>query len=789
MIRNYLKIAIRNLMRNSVYSFINITGLAVGIACSILIILWVYDELSVDRFLPNHEQLHQVWLNATYDNGTRSGQAMPLPLGDLLSNADSRIKNVAVSNWGEGVLLTVGENKFNKVGKSVSDPFLEMFQFEMLQGDRATALDEPMSIVLTESTAKALFGDDEPLNKLVRVNNQDNLVVTGIIADLPKTSTFRFDYLMPFAYYESTQSWVKASRDYWDNFAFQYYVELQPGAAYTDVEESIRNLLDGHTTVTTSPKLFLHPLGKWWLYSKFENGKIAGGNIEYVKLFAIIAAFILIIACINFMNLATARSEHRAREVGIRKSVGSGRRDLVVQFIGESLLITLVSFLIGLVLVELALPFYNELVGKELRIDYSNPAFFGIAFLLILITGFLAGSYPAFYLSSFKPVKVLKGKIQVGKSASTPRKVLVTLQFGFSILLIIGTIVIYQQIQHLKSREVGYDRENLMMVWTTTETENHYNALKQELLQSSAVVSVCKSNSPITSIFANNIIDDWPGKQPDQRIEFATIATDYDYTKTMGIKLIAGRDFSPEYKSDSLAIILNQAAVDVMGLTDPIGATVKIWDTPVQVIGVIENVLMERPHEPIKPLFIIYDPGWSSTINVRLARNTDLKDAISQVETLFRKYNPAYPFEYRFADWEFEKKFIGFNRIGTLANLFSVLTLLITGLGLFGLAAFTAEQRTKEIGIRKVLGASVSSVVLLLSKDFSRLILVAFLIAAPLSWWAMSTYLQRYPYRIDINWWIFPATGLFALLVALLIVSSQAIKASTTNPVDSLRSE
>jgi len=566
------------------------------------------------------------------------------------------------------------------------------------------------------------------------------------------------------------------------------YVYLQPQASEADVNDHIQDLVKDNNPKAPTAKLFLHPMSKWRLYSNFENGKNSGGLIEYVRLFTIIAIFILVIACINFMNLATARSEKRAREVGIRKSVGSRRKELIFQFLGESILITFISFLIASVLVEILLPSYNLLVNKNIVIDYGNPFVWLIAVGLILVIGIFSGSYPAFYLSSFQPIKVLKGKINVGKGVSTPRQILVTLQFGFSIFLIIGTIIIYQQVIHVKGRDMGYDRENLMQIWTNGELESNFQTIRQELVRTGVVQSVCKSNSPVTSIFSTNEVT-WAGMNTDQRIAFSTIATEYDYAETMGIKMLEGRDFSRDFKSDSSAVVINQAAVDLMGMENPIGQTLTLFDGTYQIIGIMDNVVMSDPFKPVEALSMVFIPGWSSTITVRLNKTDNLNDAISTVEGVFKKLNPSYPLWYRFADSDFEKKFSDINLISRLAGIFASLAIVITCLGLLGLAAFMAEQRTKEIGIRKVMGASVASLVLLLSKDFSKLVIFAFVVSAPVGWWFINDFLKRYPYRVDVAWWVLAGSGALALGLALLIVSTQAMRAARANPSQSLRSE
>lgn len=790
MFKNYFKIAIRSLLKNSVYSFINIAGLSIGLACSILILLWVWDEVTFNQSFSNYQHVHQIMLNAKVDKGIATGNAMPFPLRDVLIQQDSRIKTVSVTNWGEGALLGVDDKKINKVGLWATEPFMTMFGFKMVYGNPSTALSDATGIVLSKATAIALFGNVDPINKIVRVDDANDLRVSAVFDDLPDNTSFgNLEFIIPFAHYEKTQSWVKRTKDNWENHSFQMYVELQPGADIAEVNRSISGLETKHNPEAKDVELFLHPMTDWHLYSRFENGKKAGGMIEYVRLFSIIAAFVLVIACINFMNLATARSESRAREVGIRKSIGSRRKDLVFQFLGESIFISFIAFLTAVLLVEVSLPFYNSIVNKHLQIQYTNPYLWLGALAIVLITGTLSGSYPALYLSSFHPVKVLKGRIKLGRNAATPRQILVTLQFGFSILLMAGTVVIYQQIQHVRSRDVGYNRENLLLFWTTTDIEKNYKALKNDLINSGVVESVCKSNSPITSIFSTNELQEWTGKQPDQRIDFTTIATEYDYAKTMGIKMLEGRDFSEDFKSDTAAMVVNQATVDILGLTDPVGERVKMWDTWYTIIGVMDNVIMESPDHPVEPLVMVLSPTWSSTISVRITPTENIDQTLATMEKIFKKHNPVFPFEYRFADAEFNKKFAAINLISTLAGVFATLTIIITCLGLFGLAAFTAEQRTKEIGIRKVMGATVSSIVMLISKDFSKLVLVAFVIAGPIAVYLLNNFLERYPYRTDIAWWVLPSIGLVALTLALIIVSTQAVRAAVDNPVNSLRSE
>ncbi len=788
MFRNYFIVMVRNLFKNGFYSFINISGLALGITCSILILLWVADETSFDKFIPKADRLYQVWVRAQFDGKISSWTSVPLPTYEAFKTANSNIARMAVTDWGGEHLITVGENRLIKDGYWVSEEFLEMFEYPLLSGNAEQVLDEPPSIVITESTAKSLFGEEDPINKIIRLDNEYDLKVTGILKDVPGNSSFQFDFLMPWKFREQNNQWVRDNTTNWGNYSFQVFAELNDPKNHADVEKSVKMMLQEHGEVDTKPEYFLYPMERWRLFSNFDNGVETGGMNDYVQMFSIIAIFIIIIACINFMNLATARSERRAREVGVRKSVGSKRRELILQFIGESTFIAFIAFAIAILAAQLLLPYYNNLVDKKLLIDYTSSQFWIYSLGMILLVGIVSGSYPAFYLSSFHPVKVLKGKPTVGRGTSTPRKILVTLQFGFSILLIIGTIVIYQQIQLVKGRQLGYDQENLMAVSYTNEVSKNYRAIKLELLNTGVVEAVTKSNSQITDINSNNFLG-WPGKPEDLRVIFTTIATEYDYAKTMGIKILEGRDFSEDFKSDTAAIVINKAALALMNLEDPIGTELDLWGGKRKLIGVVDDVLMGSPFQPVKPMFVILEPEWIDAVTIRLKKTSDLQASINAVKTVFEKYAPAYPFEYRFADQEFQKKFTTINLTSTLASLFATLTIVITGLGLFGLAAFTAEQRTKEIGIRKVLGASVPNLVGLMSRDFSVLVIIAFIISSPVAWWFLTEYLERYTIRTTVAWWIFPLTGLIALSFALLIVSTQALKAARANPANSLRSE
>ncbi len=789
MLKNYFVITIRNLFKHRFYSFINISGLAIGITCSILILLWVADEVSYDKFIPKADRLYQVWINAYFDGKINSWTSVPLPTYEEMKISDSNIKRAVVTDWGGDHLLTTGENRLNKKGFYASEEFLEMFEFPLISGNADQVLDAPASIVISQSTAKALFGKEDPLGKIIRIDNEHDLKVSGILKDIPSNSTFQFEFLIPWKFRYQTNDWVKRNTTNWGNYSFQVFAELNDPKIKESVEHSIRDMLGKHgEDKEMKHAMFLYPMLRWRLYGNFENGVEQGGMSDYVQLFTIIGIFIIVIACINFMNLATARSERRAREVGIRKSVGSRRRELILQFIGESLFISFLAFVLSVLMAQLLLPAYNSLVQKQLFIDYGSREFWIYSLGLIFTTGIVAGSYPAFYLSGFQPVKVLKGKPTIGKGASLPRKVLVVLQFSFSIFLIIGMFVIYNQIQLVKGRSIGYNQENLITVHNTNEIEKNFRPLKLELLSSGVVESVTRSNSAITDINSNNFLG-WPGKPEELKVIFTTIAADYDWTRTMGIKILQGRDFSEDFKSDTAAILINKAALKLMGLKDPIGTELPLWGGKRKLIGVVDDVLMGSPYSEVKPMFAILDPTWIDRVTVRLSKTEDIQASLKKVQAIFERNAPAYPFEYTFVDVEFNKKFTTINLTSQLAGLFAMLAVMITGLGLFGLAAFTAEQRTKEIGIRKVLGASVSSLVNLITKEFSILVLVSFVISAPIGWWMLNKYLERYPIRTPIAWWVFPVTGAIALVFALTVVSTQAFRAAHSDPVKSLRSE
>ncbi len=790
MIRNYLKIAWRNILTNKVYSALNILGLAAGMAVALVIGLWVQYQYSYDKGLPGYSQLYQVRRNFNSNGETLTFSSTSLKLADALRNNIPEIENVAESDWMGPHGLKVDNRKFYLPGVQIGSDFLKMFRYPFIEGNAETALKDPYSIVLTESTAKALFGNESSLGKTVRVDNVHDLKVTGVLKDLPANSSFQFKFVLPFSYLEQTQSYVKASRTGgFGNNNFQIFVKLKPGINYAQVAPKIIDIekSEPESTNARNSKVILQPLQDWHLYSEYKNGIANSGFIDYVHIFSIIGLLVLVIACINFINLSTARSEKRAREVGVRKAIGSLRSDLIFQFLIESAMVTFISFLCCLVLVTLVLPSFNSLTGTSIAIPYNSFSFWLIMAACVSLTALLAGGKPAFYLSSFNPVKVLKGSVNGGKSRSLSRQILVVVQFSCSIALIISTVIIYQQIRFAKDRPTGYNIDRLMATDMNDDLDHNYTALKNELLQSGLVQSVTTATSPATDVGSHGDIDRWPGKLPGETVEMGYIGISDDYFKTLGMKLIAGRDFIPGSKADSNNVVLNEAAVKRLRLKDPINQLMTNGNQRLRIIGVVKDALMISPFAPADPS--LFYPAKGGNLIYRLATNVPTHEAVEKVTTIFNKYNPGFPYGYRFVDADYNSKFQIEMLIGKLSGIFAGLAIFISCLGLFGLAAYVAEQRTKEIGIRKVLGATIAQVWLLLSKDFILLVVISCLIASPMAYYFLHGWLMKYDYRISIGPGVFILSALLAITITLITISFQAIKAALMNPVKSLKNE
>jgi ABC-type antimicrobial peptide transport system permease subunit len=793
MFRNYLTIAWRNLIKNKLLSLINIGGLAVGMAVVMLISLWILDEVSFDRYHSNYHSIAQVLQNETNNGQIKTSFRVPYPLAaELSKNYGSDFKSVVMATPLRDYIITLGDKKLNEPGSFMEAGGPDLFTLNMLQGSH-DAIKDPSSVLISASTAKVFFGDESPMGKVLQLNNMDNLKVAGVYADLPENTTLAgIAFIGCWDRYAADYR-LSGMREPWGPGIVNLYVQLADNADLDKVSLKIRNERLRHlnaVSATAKPALFLQPMSKWHLYSAFKDGKNIGGEIQYVRLFGIIGVFVLLLACINFMNLSTARSEKRAREVGVRKAIGSSRRQLVYQFYGESLLCVLLAFLVSLLLAQLSLPAFNQVAGKHISIPWNSPAFWLAAIGFCFITAIITGSYPAFYLSSFKPVKVLKGVFRVGRLASTPRKVLVVFQFIVSIVLITGTIVVIRQILFAKDRPLGYNQGGLVDIPIRTwEIHNHFDAIKHALTINGTVTEMAEADAPPVNVPGTTSGIVWPGKDPNVDVGIGQDNITYDYGKTIGWEFSAGRDFSRSFLSDSAAVIINQAAADFMTMKKPTENYITFYGKQFKIIGVTKDAINGSPYEQVRPVvyFLATQPGASLLLRINPKMSTS--KAISNIAAVLKAENPKQPFEYHFIDEEYEKKFSDEERIGSLATAFAGLAVFITCLGLFGMASFMAEQRVKEIGIRKVLGASVFALWRLLSKDFAILVLIAIIIASPLAYYFMYNWLHNYQYHTDIAWWIFFATAIGAILITLVTVSAQALKAASANPIKSLKTE
>ena len=784
MIFNYFKIAFRSLRKNKGYSFLNIFGLAIGITCASFIFLWVEDELSFNTSFVNQDQIYYVPTNQNYEGGWSTFYSTPGPLAQVMKDEIPGISKASRSSRIE-CTFTIGDNAINRNGRYVDYDFLEIFNLQFLEGSITNAFTNPKAIVVTKSTAEALFGKGEKgLGKVIKMNNRDTYVVSGIIKDIPKNVTFPFDWIAPFERYRDGAKWMT---EYGNNFS-DTFVELSPEATFREVDQKVREILPIKNP-DSDTYAFLHPIKDWHLRSKFKDGKVVGGQITYVRLFLIIAFIILLIACINFMNLSTARSEKRANEVGVRKAIGSSRSRLMLQFVIEALMMSFLATVISVLLLFLLLPQFNLLIEKDLIIGLTQPLHIFTLSSIAIICGVFAGFYPAFYLSSFKPVEVLKGIKVTSNSASFIRKGLVVGQFVISIVFIIGTIIVYQQIQHVKNRDLGYNKNHLIRMRANDNAIEKFSVIEYDLKNTGLIKGVALSNSQILSAGDNGSGLAWKGgtNTEDVLISYRHITS--DFFTTTGIEILEGTGFKKNEKLDSTNILITQSLAKLMGAGSAIGKTITGGDDTFTVIGVTKNYQYGDMYAASDPVIFFNNSNNARYLYIKTASDITLEEILSSIEGVMKKNNPAFPFEYAFVDEAFDAKFKSEQLVGTLSQLFAFLAIFISCLGLFGLAAYMAEQRTKEIGIRKVLGASVTGIIQLLSKDFLKLVGISILIATPLAWLLMYNWLQDYAYRIEINWWVFIAAGVIAIIIALITVGFQAIKAAIANPINSLKTE
>lgn len=788
MIKNYLKIAWRNLRRNRLYSFINIGGLAVGMAVSFMLLIYVYNEFSFDKFNTNADRLYKVMRNQPSNGEILSGDATPIPLAPAMAKDFPEIDKITRTTWPYDRLVNY-QNKALKVNTMAADPaFFQMFTEDFIYGDKNTALSDLSSVVLTESTAKAIFGDGNPVGRTIKLDQKFPLKVSGVIKDNPTNSTFNFNALINWDQLSAEQNWVKTSG--WGNYSFKTYVMLKPGALAGALNKKLKNTIARYNPENKENTIFLYPFAKYHLYSDFKNGVNVGGKVSSVELFMWLAIGILLIACINFMNLSTARSERRAREVGVRKAIGAARSSLIAQFMGESLLMAFISFLFAVLLVFVLKPVFSDFVNIKLLIPVSNIYAWLAALGVTLFTGLIAGSYPALFLSSFQVVKVLKGQIVKADATVTPRKILVIIQFGFAIWLILSSVFIYKQIIYIKNKPIGYDRFGLVDMPDEGTMDTRFEDFRREAINAGAITDGALTSSSIVNNGSSSWGITWQGQLPgEDKIPIDQMAVTYHFVNTYGVKLIEGRDFSPEFPSDTAAIIINQAAVKMMRFKQPLGQLVNYQGHNCKVVGVIENFMWGSPYEPIKPAIIGFIKGWTGNISLRLNPAKSVSASLAIIQNIYKKYNPDYPFEYRFTDERYSQKFNNEKTQGNMAIWFTCLAIIISCLGLFGLASFSAEQRKKEIGIRKVLGASTSGLWYNLSSEFLVLMAISFVLGSAVTLWYISSWMSKFTYHTGISVWVFMVTLVLSLTICLLTVSWQAIKAAWSNPVHSLRSE
>ncbi len=791
MFHNYLTVALRNITRHKAFSAINLLGLVLGLTCSLLILLWVQDERRVDDFHANGNHLFQVYEREQYDGRIGASYHTQGLLAQELKRAFPEIRHAVsfeqMAVFG-GKTFEAGGKVGKMAGTYTGPDFFSMFSFPLLVGSAQTALTDPGSIAISRKLAEQFFGSPEKaIGKNIRFENKEDLSVTAVFENVPAHSSLQFDFLRSWEDYAKENAWVSG----WGSASPYTFVQLRPGADPVKVESKIKDFIYRYKAKENGSlvELGLQAFSDRYLHSTFENGQVSGGRIGYVRLFSLVAAFILLIACINFMNLATARSTQRAKEVGIRKVVGAVRSVLITQFVGEAILLTCCAGVITVALVAVVLPVFNDFTGKQIALPIGQPFFWAAFAGLLLMTGLVAGSYPALFLSSLEPVRVLNNRLRLGPGTTIFRKALVVFQFALSVMLIVGTVVMYRQMEYIQGKNLGYDRENLIYIPIEGALVKKYNLFKEESGKLPGVLSISRMRLSPTDIDHGTSDISWAGKDPNSVVMFTDELVGYDFTKTLGLKLREGRDFSKDFVTDSVNYILNESAVKKIGYRDPIGKPFWWGGQQGTIVGVLQDFHFRSMHDAIGPLVIrLNEKKPYGTILVRTQAGKT-REALAGLEKVNKALNPGFPFTYQFSDQEYGKLYRSEQLVNQLSTGFAVLAITISCLGLLGLAMFMAEQRVREIGIRKVLGASVGSLLVLLSRDFLRLVLLAIVVALPLAWYAMQGWLGSFAYKIDLEWWMFAGAGGLAVGIALLTISVQSIKAALTNPVKSLRSE
>ncbi|MCE7064868.1 ABC transporter permease [Dyadobacter sp. CY326] len=783
MLQNYFKVAVRSLLKNKLFSFINIFGLALGMSCSLLIWLWVQDEISYNRFYPNLSQIHFVRSGFDWKGQTGSGMATPGPWQEAIEKQVPEVKAITKITWNRDLLIKAGEKSTKESGIYATSDYFKVFDTPFISGTAANAIAQPTSIAISRKLAEKYFGSMNAIGKTMKVDNQTNFIVSAVFEDIPLNSTERFDWIINFKVQE--QDWMK----WWGNSSFKTYALLAPDANAAHAEKVMQQVIKKSAPPQLLSFPMLQSLRDVHLYSEYEGLKATGGRIEYVRVFSIVAIFILLIACVNFMNLATARSVKRAKEVGVRKVVGAERKYLAMQFLGESLIVSILACILALVIVITILPFFNEVVQKQIALSFSDPSLWLSLIALLLLTGLVAGSYPALYMSALQPIRILKGRLTFTNKGAYLRKGLVVFQFVLSIFLITGMLVIGRQMNYIQTKRLGLDRENVLYIPIEGILNDKLEVARQEIINSPFVVAATSTGSIPTNITSNSGDLDWTGRDKDLDNTVNATFVGYDFVKTMNIQMVDGRDFSKDFAADTANYIINEAAAKMMKMNDPVGKQVKFWMGKGTIVGLMKDFHLSTFHEAIKPLILVNYKGLNTEHLMIRTRPGKTREALAHIEKVAKSLNPDYPFTYHFLDQDYEKMYRSEMVVNTLIKCFGLLAIVISCLGLLGLAAFTAEQRTKEIGIRKVMGANVASVVALLSKDFVKLVLLAILLSTPLTWYATNHWLEGFVYHIDLSWEIFAIAGGIAICIALFTVSFQSVKAAVVNPVKSLKAE
>ncbi|HMJ67774.1 MAG TPA: ABC transporter permease [Cyclobacteriaceae bacterium] len=787
MIRSYLLIALRNIFRSKLFSAVNILGLTFGMGSALLIFLWVNDELGVNQFNSKIDRLYRVMENQTYSGGKMfTFEATPGPMAPVIKEKYPEIEMATRWTWPVNPLLQYGDKSFKDNGRWVDSDFLLMFDFPFIGGDKTTALSGRNSIVLTESFAKKMFGDEDPMGKLIVMDTKDSYQVTGVVENVPKNSTLTFDYLLPFpTFFDLNKAWI----DQWGNNNIRTMLLLKEGTNADDFQKKFTDEVKIHNE-QSNVQLFIQPFGDAYLYGEFTEGKNTGGRIDYVRIFFIVAVFVLVIACINFMNLSTAQASKRAKEVGLRKVIGAVPRQLFRQFMGESFITVTMAAMFAFLIAMLVIPYFNDLTGKSLSLNLLDWKIVVIFVGLILFTSLLAGSYPAIFISEFKPVQVLKGQLKSGKKASVFRKTLVVVQFFLSIFLIVSTIVVYRQMDYMQNKDIGFVRDNVFYSWMEADMASKYETVRTRLLQSPGVESVTMSTQLPIEIGNSTGGLEWEGKDPDERVLFSNLDVDFDFIQTMKMEMVEGRPFNREIISDTVGYIVNEAGAEKFNFTDGTAdKDLTMWRRKGKIVGVVKNFNFGSLHTPIEPMIMRVSPHVREGCILVRAKEGQTTEALASLEKIWKEYSPAYPYRYSFLNQDWEDFYKAEGQRGKVFNSLAGLSIFISCLGLFGLSAFSAERRIKELGIRKVMGATVPGLLRLMATEFTVLVLVASVIGCPVSWYVMNMWLQNYAFHIDVGWLTLVAATIVCLFVSLATILYHSLKATMANPAVSLKYE